>query len=278
MTTNKRHIPIKVPENGRVPENGKPAEDERNIQAGAPSAAEEPTRQPAEGAAGEARAASPGTVPGSPGTSSASSETSPASASPGIASGSSETAPVPEPESTEALLAERDALVAERDALLAEHQALVAERDALTDSFLRLRAEFDNFRKRMARELTESGARARAEVLLELLPVLDNLERALEAAEHHEEGKVIEGVKLTRDMFMDLLRRSGVEEVPGVGAEFDPNVHEALAVEPSEHKEGTVIRVFQRGYRHGDRILRPARVVVSAAPEAATEKAESPAS
>jgi len=239
MTTNKRHIPIRTPEEAAA------KDEERNVQQAAAGAAD---GQAGQDAAGQERGSS------------------------------AEATPILEPESMEALLAERDALVAERDALLAEHQALVAERDALTDSFLRLRAEFDNFRKRMARELAESAARARADVLVELLPVLDNLERALEAAEHHEEGKVIDGVKLTRDMFMDLLRRSGVEEVPGVGARFDPHVHEALAVEPSEHEEGTVIRVFQRGYRHGDRVLRPARVVVSAAAEVGTETPESPAS
>jgi len=146
-------------------------------------------------------------------------------------------------------------------------EAVVSERDALNEVLLRLRAEFENYRKRSARELSESRDRAQAELLNDLLPVLDNLERALDAAEHHEESKVLGGVRMTRDMFVDLLRRAGVEEVETEGAPFDPSVHEAVAMQPSEeHPEGSIAAILQRGYRHGDRILRPARVVVSSGP------------
>lgn len=162
------------------------------------------------------------------------------------------------------LAAERDALSAERDQLATEREALTAERDSLNDQLLRLRAEFENFRKRASRESVESYVRVQCEVLNDFLPVLDNLERALDAAEHHEEGKVLAGVRLTRDMFADLLTRSGVEEIDGVGASFDPQVHDAIAVQPSAQDEGLVVAVLERGYRQGDRILRPARVVVSA--------------
>ena len=86
---------------------------------------------------------------------------------------------------------------------------LAAERDALSDALLRQRAEFDNYRRRSVRELAESRDRAQAELLHDLLPVLDNLERALDAAEHHEESKVLGGVRMTRDMFVDQLRRVG---------------------------------------------------------------------
>ena len=99
-----------------------------------------------------------------------------------------------------------------------------------------------------------------------MLPVLDNLERALDAAEHHDEGKVLGGVRMVRDMFVDLLRRSGVEEIPTVGAEFDPHVHDAVVMQPSDQEEGTVTAVLERGYHQGDRVLRPARVVVSSGP------------
>jgi molecular chaperone GrpE len=157
-------------------------------------------------------------------------------------------------------------LTAERDALSAERDALAAERDCLADSLLRLRAEFDNYRKRASRELVEARVRAEGDLLTELLPVLDNLERALDAAEHHEEGKVLGGVRMTRDMFANLLTRAGVEEVEGVGAPFDPLVHEAMLVQPSEHDDGAVAAVLQRGYRQGDRVLRPARVAVSTGP------------
>ncbi|MGI5940219.1 MAG: nucleotide exchange factor GrpE [Thermoleophilia bacterium] len=140
---------------------------------------------------------------------------------------------------------------------------LIAERDRLDNALLRLRAEFDNFRKRSARELIESRECAQGDLLCELLPVLDNLERALDAAEHHEEGKVLDGVRMTRDMFVDLLRRVGAEEIETVGAAFDPVVHEAMVSQPSSEDEGTVTTVLERGYRQGDRVLRPARVVVS---------------
>ncbi len=96
------------------------------------------------------------------------------------------------------------------------------ERDALADSLLRLRAEFENFRRRASRELVEARDRAQGDLLGELLPVLDNLERALDAAEHHEEGKVLDGVRLTRDLFVDLLARIGVEEIECVGVAVRP--------------------------------------------------------
>jgi molecular chaperone GrpE len=94
--------------------------------------------------------------------------------------------------------------------------------------------------------------------------VLDNLERALDAAEHHEEGKVLQGVRMTRDLFVGLLTRAGVEEVPGVGAQFDPVVHDAILTQPSDEEEGVVTAVLERGYRQGEQVLRPARVAVSA--------------
>jgi molecular chaperone GrpE len=152
------------------------------------------------------------------------------------------------------------------DDLADERDALTRERDALADSLLRLRADFDNFRKRASREMVESRERAQGELLGDLLPVLDNLERALDAAEHHEERKVLSGVRMTRDMFVDLLRRSGVEEIDTIGTPFDPQVHDAIAVHPSPHADGIVAAVLERGYRQGERVLRPARVVVSSGP------------
>ncbi len=144
-----------------------------------------------------------------------------------------------------------------------EQVSLTAERDAAVEGLLRLRAEFDNYRRRSIRELAESRERAQADILRELLPVLDNLERALDAAEHHEESKVLGGVRMTRDMFVEQLKRSGVQEIETVGAAFDPAIHEALAMQPSEHEEGLVAGLLEKGYRQGERVLRPARVVVS---------------
>jgi molecular chaperone GrpE len=127
----------------------------------------------------------------------------------------------------------------------------------------RLAAEFDNYRKRVAREQASLVSRAHEGLVKELLPVLDDLERALEAAEQHEEAKLEEGVKLVHRAFADVLRREGLEDIPATGT-FDPHVHEALLSQPSEADEGTVIEVIQKGYRLGDRVLRPARVVVAA--------------
>jgi len=145
-----------------------------------------------------------------------------------------------------------------------EKEALAKERDALAESLLRLRAEFDNYRRRVSRELTDARVSAQGDLLADLLPVLDNLERALDAAEHHEEGKVLQGVRLTKDQFISLLAKAGVEEVPGIGTEFDPQFHDAVAVQPSDMDEGLVSAVLERGYRQGEQVLRPARVVVSA--------------
>jgi molecular chaperone GrpE len=94
--------------------------------------------------------------------------------------------------------------------------------------------------------------------------VLDDLGRALEAAEHHEEAKVLEGVRMTRDALVAVLASEGVEEIPTDGG-FDPHVHEALAATPGGEgvESGTVLQVVQRGYRLGDTVVRPARVVVA---------------
>ena len=128
----------------------------------------------------------------------------------------------------------------------------------------RLAADFDNYRKRVARDQAAQASRATESLVSELLPVLDNLERALDASEHHEEVKVAEGVQLVKQQLIDLLQRRGLEEIAAeVGGEFDPHVHEALSQQPSAHPEGAIAEVWQRGYRLGDRVVRPARVVVS---------------
>jgi molecular chaperone GrpE len=106
----------------------------------------------------------------------------------------------------------------------------------------------------------------------ELLPVLDDLERALEAANAHEEAKLEEGVALVARALAEILRKEGVEEVSTEG-KFDPHVHEALLSQPSEVEEGSVIEVLQKGYRLGDRVIRPARVVIASAPEARSQDA-----
>jgi len=140
---------------------------------------------------------------------------------------------------------------------------LEQERDDYLDALQRLKAEFDNFRKRTAREHEAMSARANEALLRELLPILDDLERALEAAEEHEEAKLEDGVRLVHRALADTARRHGLEEIETDGA-FDPHVHEALLAQPADDAEpGSVVQVLQKGYRLGDRVLRPARVVVA---------------
>ena len=131
------------------------------------------------------------------------------------------------------------------------------------DSYLRLAADFDNYRKRTAREQAELTQRANERLLNELLPVLDDLERALEAAAEHEEAKLEEGVRLVHRSLLGLVERHGLTEIDTEGA-FDPHVHEALLAQPGEGaEEGSVLQVLQKGYRLGDKVIRPARVIVA---------------
>jgi molecular chaperone GrpE len=148
-----------------------------------------------------------------------------------------------------------------------EFAALKQERDELLETLQRVQAEFDNYRKRAARDQQSLVARAHERLVKELLPVLDDLERALEAAEAHEEAKLEEGVALVARSFAAVLQKEGLQEVATDG-KFDPHVHEALLSQPSEAEEGSVIEVLQKGYRLGDRVIRPARVVIASAPKA----------
>ena len=138
-----------------------------------------------------------------------------------------------------------------------------AERDEYLATLQRLAADFDNYRKRAVRDQQAFAARAAERLVAKLLPVLDDLERALDAAEHHEEAKVVEGVEMTRSALANALISEGVEEIVAEGV-FDPHVHEALLAQPAEGVEpGSIIQVVQRGYRLGDAVLRPARVIVA---------------
>src|SRR6185436_10248923 len=141
--------------------------------------------------------------------------------------------------------------------------ALQADRDQLFDRLQRLAAEFDNFRKRNAREQAAFAERASERLVKELIPILDDLGRALEAAADHEEAKLEDGVRLVHRSLADLLAKQGLTEIETEG-KFDPHVHEALLSQPSEQEEGSVIEVVQKGYKLGDKVLRPARVVVAA--------------
>jgi molecular chaperone GrpE len=131
------------------------------------------------------------------------------------------------------------------------------------DRLLRLAADFENYKKRAARERQEYVSFANERLLKELLPVLDDLERALNSAERHEEAQLEEGVRLVHRSLASLLERQGVQEISTEG-KFDPHVHEALLAQPSEEAEhGDVLDVIQKGYKIGDRVVRPARVIVA---------------
>jgi len=128
----------------------------------------------------------------------------------------------------------------------------------------RTQAEFENYRKRAAREAAQAGEKAKANLIRELLPVVDNLERALATA-NPEEDHLAEGVKLVHTELINTLERNGITAFDPAGEQFDPSVHEALSTRPSENGEsGIVLDVIEKGYKAGDVVLRPARVVVAA--------------
>jgi molecular chaperone GrpE len=170
--------------------------------------------------------------------------------------------PVPEKQKVEDHVAELEERVA---ALEQELEAVQTERDERLADLQRVAADFDNYRKRALRDQENLVARAHERLVKELLPVVDDLERALEAAAQHEEGKLEDGVRFVHRNLAAVLAREGLAEIETNGR-FDPHVHEALLSQPSEAEEGSVLDVVQKGYRLGDRVLRPARVVVAAAP------------
>ena len=145
------------------------------------------------------------------------------------------------------------------DEQVEQHEDAAAEVD---DRLLRLAADFENYKKRAARERDEYVTFANERLIKELLPVLDDLERALQAATEHEEAQLEEGVELVHRSLASLLARNGVKEISTEG-KFDPHVHEALLSQPSDAEQGSVIDVVQKGYTIGDRVVRPARVIVS---------------
>jgi len=154
----------------------------------------------------------------------------------------------------------------EEDAPVDELTSVTKERDEYLDALQRLKAEFDNYRKRVARDQQELAARAHERLMKQLVPILDDLERALEAVSQHEEAKLEEGVRLVHRSLGELLAREGLTEVETAG-KFDPHTQEALLSQPSDDEEGAVLQVLQKGYSLGDRVLRPARVVISAGPD-----------
>src|SRR6187200_2319663 len=142
---------------------------------------------------------------------------------------------------------------------------LQRERDDYYDRLLRQTAEFDNYRKRIERERQATSEAAAADLVKDLLPLVDDLERALKAQAGAEGAETYRrGVELIYKRLEDILRRRGVQPIEAVGADFDPNFHEAVAHDPAEgRREGEVIEDFRRGYMLGDRLLRPSMVRVA---------------
>ncbi len=138
------------------------------------------------------------------------------------------------------------------------------EAEANYDRFLRLYAEFENYKKRMEKEKEELIRFANEELVKELLPVIDNLEMALDQADSSEKEALKKGVELTLQQLLSVLKKFGLEQVESKGKTFDPNKHEAVAVaESEEHEEGIVIEEHRKAYLFKDRLIRPALVTVS---------------
>jgi molecular chaperone GrpE len=138
-----------------------------------------------------------------------------------------------------------------------------AERDEYLDLLQRTKADFENYRKRAVRDQERLIAHAHERLVRELLPILDDLERALEAAERHEEAALVDGVKLVQKSLRKALEKEGLAEIDADGP-FDPHVHEAMLTQPGNGAEsGSVLEVVQRGYRLGDKVVRPAKVIVA---------------
>lgn len=137
--------------------------------------------------------------------------------------------------------------------------------DERYDRLLRLQAEFDNARKRMAKERTEFIKYANEDLICKFLPVLDNFERALvHVGEGQNARSILEGIKLIQKQMNEVLTNYGLKQIPSVGEKFDPNKHEAIMkVESETHEDGTVIEEVQKGYTLNDRLIRPAAVKVA---------------
>jgi molecular chaperone GrpE len=174
----------------------------------------------------------------------------------------------PAPDTSAAEAAAVDAAFTETSALDSALQTLKSERDQFFDNWKRTQAEFDNVRKRMQRELEQAAKYESLSIIRDILPGLDNLRRTLDAA--NKNGKLEEltkGVEMTLKQFEEILGRHNATPAPGVGSPFDPHLHQAIQQVPSaEHPPMTVLMEVERGYLLHDRVVRPSKVIVSAAP------------
>lgn len=146
-----------------------------------------------------------------------------------------------------------------------ELKKLAAERDQYLDLATRTRADFENYQKRMQRERDLDRKYAFGPLAESLLPILDNLERALQAGKQAgETGPLIQGVAMVLTQFLELLKRHGITRIDADGKPFDPNLHQAVMQKPADNVEpNTVVQVIEQGFMNQDRVLRPAKVIVS---------------
>jgi molecular chaperone GrpE len=148
--------------------------------------------------------------------------------------------------------------------LAARVKVAEAERDEFKVLAQRTRAEFENYQKRAFREATQEKRYAHSPLALDLLPMLDNLERALAAAKQAgETGPLVQGVGMVQTLCLDALKRHGITQIQAQDQQFDPNLHQAVMQQPSDKPANTVLQVLEQGYMLHDRVLRPARVIVS---------------
>ncbi|MGC8862576.1 MAG: nucleotide exchange factor GrpE [Armatimonadota bacterium] len=160
---------------------------------------------------------------------------------------------------------EPDRLAEHISALQTELEQLRKDVEESQNHYLRVLADFDNFRKRQREETARQVSLAREELILKILPILDNFQRTLEAAEaQHSYESLVEGVSLTLRQFRETLEKEGVRPIEAVGEQFNPELHEAMMrVETDEYPENTVIEEFEKGYTLNGKVLRPARVRVA---------------
>ena len=178
--------------------------------------------------------------------------------------------PIPvEIDETEAVAPTIDELREEVERLRVEIEEERARTKEEHDRYLRALADFSNYRRRHQEEYAQAMQFASQELILKILPAIDNFERALQAAEQIESFEsLVEGVKLTLRQLKDIIEKEGVRPIEAVGQQFDPMMHEAvMRVETDEYPENTVVEEVETGYVLGDRVIRPARVKVAASPD-----------
>jgi molecular chaperone GrpE len=145
---------------------------------------------------------------------------------------------------------------------------VVAEEEPLRDQLLRLRADFDNFRKRTQRERSELFLMANETLFLEMLPIIDHFEMGFKSAEEHKtDCSVTEGFRMVYNQLLDVLKKFNVTAIDTIGEAFDPHRHESLLHMPSDKPAGTVVEQIRRGYMLGEKLLRAAQVIVSSGPK-----------